>query len=68
MDATEHRATSNDGRLPHQAGRRAAARRTPDELVVHFDLPDPLPITEPEIALISRHLSGVITGILDEPE
>lgn len=63
MDATGHHATSNADDPPHQAGRRAR-----DELVVHLDLPDLLPITDQEVALIASHLSAVISAILDEPE
>ena len=68
MDATRHHPTSNADEPPHQAGRRGGARRAPDELAVQLDLPELLPITDQEVALIARYLSGVIAAILDELE
>ena len=68
MDATGLRSTAHADQSPHRAGRRTSARRASDDFVVHVDLPDPLPITEQEVALITRHLGGVIAAILNEPD
>lgn len=49
---------------PHSYANASQGCRTPDGYVVHLDLPDNLPVTSEEIALLRAFLSDEIRAIL----